>query len=58
MDYMSTLEGLEGFSNALARCYEHPLVSLTIFYHFVWVRRFWELQMAVNKAPCSLLVNY
>ena len=58
MDYMSTLEGLKGFLNALARCSEHAVGAWAIPYRLVQVRGSWEMVMFVNKAPCSLSVNY
>ena len=58
MDNMSTPETLEGFSNALSRCSKHPVGAWAILYLLVQVRGSWELLIVVNKAPCSLLVNY
>ena len=57
MDYKSTLEGLEGFSNALTRFSELQVGFEAIFYPLVKVRGSWELLMVMNKAPNSLYVD-
>ena len=57
MDYTSTLETLEGFSNALARHYTHQVGAWAIFYPSAKVRESHELLMVVNKALSSLLVD-
>ena len=54
MDYTSTLETLEGLSNALARDYAHDVGAWEILYAFVKVGESQELLMVVNKAPCSI----
>ena len=58
MDYRSSLETLEDLSNALARHYAHQVGAWAILYPLVKVRGSQELLIAVNKAPCSLSVNY
>ena len=57
MDYNSTLDGLEGFWNALTTCSEHQLGGWTIFHLLVKIRESWKLVMVVNKAPSSLKVD-
>ena len=54
MDYTSTLETLEGLSNALARHPAHHVGAWEILYAFVKVRESQKLLMVVNKAPGSL----
>ena len=54
MDYTSTLETVEGFSNAVARCSKHQVRAWVILYAFVKVRGSWELLKVVSKAPSSL----
>ena len=58
MDYRSTLETLECLSNALARHCAHHAGVLEILYPLVKVRESQKFLMVVNKAPCSLSVNY
>ena len=58
MDYMRTLETLEGFSNALGRCSKHPVGAWAIIYPLVQVRGSLELLNVAKKAPCSLSVYY
>ena len=54
MDYTSTLETLEGLSNALARHSTHHVGAWEILYALVKVRESLKLLIVVNKAPCSL----
>ena len=54
MDYTSTLEGLEGFWNALTRCSKNRVGSWAILYPLVKVRGSLELLKVVNKAPSSI----
>ena len=54
MDYTSTLETLEGLSNALARHLAHHVGAWEILYCLVKVRESQKLLMVVNKAPGSL----
>ena len=58
MDYMSTLEILEGLSNAIARHCAHHVGALEILYPLFKVRQSQRLLMVVNKAPSSLLVDF
>ena len=58
MDYVSTLETLEGFSNALARRCIHQVVASAILYTLVKVRESQKLLMVVNKAPGSLYFDF
>ena len=53
MDYTSTLETLEGLSNALARHFAHHVRAWEILYAFVKVTESQKLLMVVNKAPCQ-----
>ena len=57
MDYTSTLETLDGFSNALARHCTHQVWAWATLYPVVKVRESQELLMVANKAPASLLVD-
>ena len=57
MDYTSTLETLELFSNALARHCTHQVSAWATLYPVVKVRESQELLMGVNKVPASLLVG-
>ena len=57
MDYTSTLETLEGFSNALAGHCTHQVWAWATLYPVVKVRESQELLMVVNKAPGSLYLN-
>ena len=57
MEYISTLETIEGFWNALAGCSKHQ-VSWTILYTLVNVRGSRKLLIVVRKVPCSLSVNF
>ena len=54
MDYTSTLETLEGLSNAFARHCAHYPVAWQIHYLLVKVIESQKLFMVVNKVPCSL----
>ena len=54
MDYTSTLETLEGLSNALARHCAHHVGAWEIIYAMVKVREYHYLLMVVNKAPSSV----
>ena len=54
MDYTSTLETLEGLSNALARHSAHNVGAWEIIYTLVKVNESQKLLMVVNKAPSSL----
>ena len=54
MDYTSTLETLEGLSNALARNCAHHVGVLQMIYTIVEVREAQKLLMLVNKAHGSL----
>ena len=54
MDYTSTLETLEGLSNALARHCAHHVRAWKILYGIVKVKEYQKLLMVVNKAPSSL----
>ena len=54
MDYMSTLEGLEGFWIASARCSEHRVTDWVILYPLVKFIGSYKLLTVVNKAPSSL----
>ena len=54
MHYASTLETLEGLSNALARHSTHHFGAWWILYAFVEVKESQKLLMVVNEAPCSL----
>ena len=55
MDYTSTLETLEGLSNALARHCAHHVGAWKILYVMVKVKEYQKLLlMVVNKAPGSL----
>ena len=56
MEYTSTLETLEGFSNAFARHYKHQVEAWAILYLLAKVRESQELLMVVKKAPSSLLI--
>ena len=58
MEYISTPETVEGFSNALVGCCEHEVRAWTILYTLVEVRGSWNLLIVVSKAPRSLSVNY
>ena len=58
MDYLRTMEGLECFSNAFARCSKHLVGGWTFLYHLVQNRRSWEFLMVMNKAVFSLFLNY
>ena len=53
MDYSSTLETLEGLSNALARHSTHHVGAFEILYGLVKVRESQKLLMIVNKVPDS-----
>ena len=57
MDYTSTLETLEDFSNALARHCTHQVLALAILYASVKVRESQKLLMVVNKVPGSLSLD-
>ena len=57
MDYASTLEGLEGFSNDLVWSSKNQVGARAIFYPFVKVRVSPELLMVVNKAPSSIYID-
>ena len=50
MEYTSTLEILEGFSNALSRCSEHRVGAWVILYPLVKVRGSLEL-LIVSSTP-------
>ena len=54
MDYASSLENLEGLSNALARHCAHHVGAWEILYAMVKVREYQKLLMVVNKAPSSV----
>ena len=54
MDYTSTLETLEGPSNALARHSAHHVRAWEILYALFKVRESQKLLIVVNKAPGSL----
>ena len=54
MDQTSTLETLEGLSNALARHSAHHVGAWEILNSFVKVRESQKLLMIMNKAPRSL----
>ena len=54
MDYTSTLETLEGLSNAFARHSAHHAGACKILYLFVKFIESQKLLMVVNKAPGSL----
>ena len=54
MDYTSTLETLEGLSNALARHFTHHVGAWEILHALVKVRESQKLPMVVNKVPGSL----
>ena len=54
MDYMSTQETLEGFSNALARHCTQQVVAWEILYALVNVKKSQKLLMVVNRASGSL----
>ena len=54
MDYTSSLETVEGLSNALARHCAHNAGAWEIIYPLVKVRESKKLLTVVNKAPCSL----
>ena len=58
MDYMSTLETLEGLSNTLARHSTHHVGAFEMIYALVKVRESLKLLMLVNKAPCSLYFDF
>ena len=51
MDYASTLDTLEGLSNALARHCAHHVGAWKILYMMVKVREYQKLLMVVKKAP-------
>ena len=54
MNYTSTLETLEGLSNALARHFAQHVGAWEIIHALVKVREFQQLLMVVNKVPGSL----
>ena len=54
MDYTSTLETLEGLSNALDRHCAHHVGLWEILYAFVKGRESQKLLIVGNKAPGSL----
>ena len=54
MDYTSTLDTLEGLSNAFARHSVHHVGAWEILYGFFKVRESQKLLMVLNKAPGSL----
>ena len=54
MDYTSTLQTLEGLSNALARHSAHYAGAREILYPLLKVTESQKLLMLVNKAPGSL----
>ena len=51
MDYTSTLETLEGLSNALARHFAHHVGAWEILHALVNVRESQKILMVVNKVP-------
>ena len=51
MDNSSTLETLEGLSNALARHSAHHVGAWEILYNLVKVRESQKLLTVLNKAP-------
>ena len=55
---MSTLEGLEGFWNALTGCSQRILGARAILYPMVNVKGSWKLLIVVSKVPCSFSVNF
>ena len=57
MDYTSTLETLEGLSNALSRHSAQHVGALEILCGLVKVRESHKLLMVVNKAPGSLYLD-
>ena len=54
MDYTSTLDTLEGLSNALARHCAHHVRAGEILYALAKVRESQIYLMVLNKAPGSL----
>ena len=54
MDYASTLESLEGLSNALARHCAHHVRAWEFLYAMVKFRQYQKLLMVVNKATSSV----
>ena len=54
MEYTSTLETLEGLSNALARHSANHVRAWEILYALAKVRESSQLLMVVNNAPGSL----
>ena len=56
MDYVSTLETLEGLSNALARHCAHHVGTFEMLYILVKVRQSQKFLMVVNKAPGHTLL--
>ena len=58
MDYMSTLEGLKGLSNALGGCSKHRVETWAILYPLVKVTESLKLLILVSKVPCSHSFNF
>ena len=58
MDYTSTLETLEGISNALARHFAHHLGAWKILHALVKVSKSKKLVIVVKKVPCSLYYDF
>ena len=58
MHYTSTLETIEGFSNALARRCTHQVLAFAILYALFKIRESQKLLMVVNKAPGSLYFDF
>ena len=54
MEYTSTLDTLDGFSNALATHSAHRIGAYAIVYPLVKVRQSRELLIVMNKAPRSV----
>ena len=40
---MSTVEGLKGFSYALARCSEHPVLIALVYRHIIVQVLYWSI---------------
>ena len=54
MDYTSTLETLEGFSNALSGRCTHDVLALAILHALAKLRESQKWIIVVKNAPCSL----